>query len=167
MSSLPFTSPVEDSVPKVDGTVAVGEDLKFQRKWWRFESAIWGFFLFCLVCALLGLFGRGDLAKAKVSTADQTLMLDYERIERAGTPSIMPLHFGQSAIHDGRINVFISQSIVKRLGAQRISPQPALSTLSNGGITYTFAAEGPSVVEISLSTSFPGSQRFTMSFWGR
>jgi hypothetical protein len=166
VSSLPFTSPVEDSVPKVDGTVAVGEDLGFQRNWWRFEKAIWWFFLLILVCDVAGLFGRGYLAKASAHATDQTLVLDYERVERAGTPSIMTLHFDRSAIHDGHIQVFVSQSVVKELGAQRISPQPVLTTLNNGGMTYTFAADGPCIAEIALSPSFPGKHHFSMHVVG-
>src|SRR4051812_21473227 len=118
----PFITPVRDSVPKVSGDVAVGEDLNFQRKWWRFERAIWAFFLVILIADLLGAFGHGWLAKARRSTQDQTLTLDYERIERANTPSIMRLHFAPSAVRDGRIQVFVSQNVFRALGAQRIAP---------------------------------------------
>jgi hypothetical protein len=166
MASLPFESPVEDSVPKVDGSMAVGEDLAFQRKWWRFEKAIWIFFAVLLLCDLLGLFGRGYFAKAERSTSDQTLRLEFERVERASTPSIMTLHFGESAIRDGKVRVFVSQSVIKDLGAARISPQPVLSTINNGGITYTFAADGPAIVEIALSPSFPGRHHFSMQVAG-
>jgi hypothetical protein len=161
------TKPVEDSVPKVAGDIAVGEDLEFQRKWWRFEDAVWIFFLLILVCDLLGLFGRGWLAKAKRSTADHALTLDYERIERASTPSIMTLKFGPAAIQNRQIQVFISDSMVKPLGAQRISPQPAVSAVGNGGITYTFAAtQGPATVQIALEPSFPGRHSFRVQLLG-
>jgi len=166
MASIPFESPVEDSVPKVDGSVAVGEDLEFQRKWWRFEKAIWIFFGVLLICDLMGVFGRGYLAKAERSTPDHTLRLEFERVERAGTPSIMTLHFGEPAIREGKIRVFVSESVIKDLGAARISPQPVLSMLNEGGITYTFAADGPATVEIALSPSFPGRHRFSMHVLG-
>lgn len=38
------TKPVEDTVPKVNNEVAVGEDLNFQRAWWKVERGIWIFF---------------------------------------------------------------------------------------------------------------------------
>ena len=146
----PVESPVEDSVPKVSGDqtsgsdnesqLAVGEDLEFQRRWWRFESVVWSFFLLILIADVLGLFGRGWLAKAQRATPDHALTLDYERIERASTPSIMTLHFGPEAIHNHQIQLYISDSLVKPLGAQRISPQPQTSAVGNRGITYTFAA---------------------------
>ena len=167
MPAQPFTSPVQDSVPKVDQEIAVGENLEFQRKWWRFEQIIWSVFLMILVCDLLGLFGRGWLSKATLVTTDQTLKLDYERMERADTPSIMTLHFSGQAIHDGRIQVFVSHGIVGPLGAQRISPQPMVSAVGDGGITYTFAATAaPAVVQIALKPSFPGPHRFKIQMIG-
>lgn len=163
----PTTTPIADSVPKVENDIAVGEDLEFQRKWWRFERGVWIFFLVLLICDVLGLFGRGWLAKAQRATPDHALVLDYERIERASTPSIMTLHFAPAAIHGGQIQLFVSESLYKPLGAQRIAPQPAVSALTNGGLTYTFAAtSGPNTVEIALEPSFPGVHRFRMQLLG-
>jgi hypothetical protein len=167
MPTTEFSSPVEDSVPKVSNELAVGENLDFQRKWWRFERAIWLFFLLLLICDLLGLFGRGWLAKARRSTPDGALVLDYERIARASTPSVMTLNFGPDAIRNGHIQVFISDSLVKPLGAQRISPQPAVSAVGNGGITYTFdATQAPALVQIALEPSFPGLHPFRIDLAG-
>jgi hypothetical protein len=166
MPGNPKTSPVEDSVPK-SGGVAVGENLDFQRKWWKFERIVWCIFVVLIVCDLLGLFGRGWLANAKAATPDGALNLEYERIERASTPSIMTLHLGQPAIHDGKIRIYISDSIVRPLGAQRISPQPEVSTLVEGGISYTFAAtSAPSTVQIALEPSFPGLHTFRLQVLG-
>lgn len=162
-----MTKPVEDTVPKVDNSVAVGEDLEFQRRWWRFEHVVWSFFLLILICNMLGLFGRGYLAKAKRSAADQTINLSYERIERANTSSIMSVSFGQQAIRDGQIHLFVSDSIAKQLGAQRVVPQPASSTVGDGGITYAFPATSlPASVDIALSPSKPGVHEFTMGVPG-
>jgi hypothetical protein len=167
MSHIPFTKPVEDSVPKVGREIAVGEDMEFQRRWWRFERIVWPILLLIVVIDLLGGFGRGWLANARRTTPDQALTLNYERIERASTPSIMTLKFGPSAIHDGKINVFVSDSIVKPLGAQRIAPQPAASRIGNDGITYTFpVTELPASAQIALEPSFPGLHKFTMQVEG-
>ena len=166
MSTQPFTTPAGDRIPKVDNKVAVGENLEFQRKWWRFEKVIWAFFLLILIADVLGLFGRGWLAKA-VKSDESTVTLEYERFARASTPSIMTFHFGPNAIHDGRIQLYVSQSVIKKLGAQRVSPQPISSTLGNDGITYTFVASGlPATVEIELQPSFPGIQHFLVQVPG-
>jgi len=152
--------PIEDSVPKV-GPIAVGENLDFQRKWWRFEHIVWSIFLVILVCDLLGLFGRGWLAKATRTTSDGAMTVRYERLERTSTPSVITLQFGSAAIANGNIQFFVSDSLVKGLGAERIAPEPALSTIGNGGILYTFAAtKSPAMVQIQLEPSFPGMHQF-------
>lgn len=161
MANQAATKPIEDSVPKVGDAIAVGENLEFQRTWWRFERILWSFFLLLLICDLAGLFGRGWLAKAKRQTPDHALTLDYERIERASTPSIMTLKFGPAAIRNGHIQVFVNDSLVKPLGAQRIAPQPAVSAIGDDGITYTFdATRAPATVQIQLEPSFPGLHDF-------
>ena len=151
--------PVQDSIPKVDSAVAVGEDLEFQRKWWRFERGVWIVFALLIVADISGVFGRGPLAKAQRHT--ESLTLNYERIERSATPSTMSFRFSLSAIQDGHVHLFVSQSVIKQLGAQRISPQPETSTLSDGGVTYTFpAASTNALVELSLEPSLPGVYHF-------
>ena len=163
----PFRRPVVDSVPKVADEVAVGEDLNFQRKWWKFERIIWVFFLLVLVCDVLGLFGRGWLAKGKRSTPDQALTLDYERVERSASPSIMTLHFGPAAAHNGHIQVFVGNDVIRGLGARRISPQPATSALTDGGITYTFdSGSTPTIAEIALQPMFPGRHKIRVQLPG-
>ena len=65
MVSGSFTKPVEDSVAKVNDEIAVGEDLEFQRKWWRFENIAWIFFALIIVLDVAGLFGRGRLCQGR------------------------------------------------------------------------------------------------------
>ncbi|MFC6645590.1 hypothetical protein ACFQBQ_08345 [Granulicella cerasi] len=165
-SSTP-TTPIEDSVPKIDEKIAVGENLEFQRTWWKFERVVWTLFLLILIADVLGVFGRGWLSKGRVSDAAQTLTVDYEHVARASTPSIMTLHFGPNAIHNGHVQLYVSDSIVKPLGAQRISPQPAVSSVGRDGITYTFdATELPASVQIALEPSFPGRHPFKLQVVG-
>ena len=124
MATKTLTKPVQDSVAKVNDEVAVGEDLDFQRKWWRFENAAWVFFTLIIILDLCGLFGRGPIAKAERHTADGTVDVKYERIERTDSPSILSISFGQSAIQDGKIRLYVSNSLVKPLGTQRVIPAP-------------------------------------------
>jgi len=167
MREIPFENRVGDSVPKVRDEVAVGEDLAFQRKWWRFEKIIWPILLAIVVVDLLGGFGRGWLAKARRSTPDDAMQVDYERVARGSTPSLMTLKFEQNAIHNGQIVFYVSDSLLKPLGAQRIAPQPAMSSVGNAGITYVFpASKAPAMVQIQLEPSFPGLHPFTVRLEG-
>lgn len=161
------TAPVSDSVPKINNEVAVGEDLKFQKKWWHFERAAWICFGAIVLMDLLGVFGRGPVAKAHVETADRSMDITYERIERFSTPSILTVHFGPGAIQNGKVVLWAGESLVKKLGNQRVVPQPAESRVGNGGIYYTFAAaELPAQVEFALSPSSPGTAEIQLQVPG-
>lgn len=150
------TKPVEDSVSKV-GDLAVGSDLDFQRKWWRFSNGVWIVFSCLIVADLLGCFGRGPLANASTSSADGSMAVKYERVERFSTPSILRIEFSPSAIHEGKVQLWASDSLVKPLGNQRIIPQPLTSVLEHGGISYTFQATStPASVEFALQPATPG-----------
>ena len=150
-----------DDVPLVDSTLAVGEDVPFQRKWWRFEKTVWTIFAIILVADLTGLLGRGPLANKKQDASYGSMSLKYERIERANTSSIVTVLPGASAIHDGKVQLYVSDTVLKELGAQRVIPQPLSSTVGNGGVTYTFAANStPVLVQIELKPSFIGSHHF-------
>jgi len=161
------TKPVEDSIARVNGEVAVGEDLDFQRKWWRFENAAWLVFSLIIILDLAGLFGRGPLAKAERRSSDGTLDVKYERIERTDSPSILTLQFGAQAIQDGKIKLYISQSLVKGLGTQRVIPEPEITTVGKAGLTYTFSAsEPPASVDLALEPSGPGIYDFVVGVVG-
>src|ERR1700733_14782998 len=137
MATKSFSGPVEDSVAKVNDEVAVGEDLDFQRKWWRFENAAWVIFALIIALDLAGLFGRGPIAKAERRSADGAIDVKYERIERTDSPSILSIQFGPSAIQDGKIHLYVSESLVKELGTQRVVPAPIETLIGDGGLTYT------------------------------
>jgi hypothetical protein len=110
MAAESFTKPVEESVAKVNNEVAVGEDLEFQKKWWRFENAAWVVFSLIIVLDVCGLFGRGPLAHAERRTADGTIDVKYERIERSDSPSIMTIRFARPSIQGGKIQLYVSDS---------------------------------------------------------
>jgi hypothetical protein len=116
---------------------------------------------------LAGLFGRGPLAKAHANTSGGTMVVDYERIERFSTPSIMTIHFGHSAVQDGKIQLWVSDSVVKELGNQRIVPEPVSSVIGNGGILYTFASTPlPDSIAFALQPANPGIWHFELRMPG-
>ena len=161
------TKPVEDSVERVNDEIAVGEDLTFQRKWWRFENAVWVFFTLIIVLDLAGLFGRGPIAKATRSAPDGSMLVKFERIERTSSPSILTVQFAQSAIHDGKIRLFVSNGLVKSLGTQRVIPAPQETVVGEGGLTYSFpASRPPASVDLELQPTGPGLFDFTVGVVG-
>lgn len=88
-------------------------------------------------------------------------------MERAFTPSVMSLEVNQGAIHNGQVKLYVSGSVVKELGAARISPQPLTSTIGNGGYTYVFpATASPATIQIALSPPSAGLRHFHVQVAG-
>ena len=83
------SKPVTDSVSKVNNDLAVGSDLAFQRRWWTFEFCVWTLFTILVVLGAIGCFGRGPVAKKQYKASDGSLDIQYERITRFGTPSLI------------------------------------------------------------------------------
>ncbi len=162
------TKPVEDTIGKVNNEIAVGADLNFQRKWWRFEFAVWIFFTILVIMDLLGCFGRGYLANARQRANDGSMDVQYERVERFGTSSVMTVQFGPDAIRDGKLQLWVSESLVKKLGAQRVVPQPAESVVGGGGILYTFPATAtPANLQFAFQPASVGLADLTMRVPGK
>ncbi len=167
MASSFASQPIKDSVAKVNDEVAVGEDLDFQRKWWRFEKGVWIVFTLILALDVLGVFGRGWAAKAQRAAADGSIDVKYERIERTSTPSIMTVNFDKSAIRDGEVSLYVGDSLVKQLGAQRVIPSPQTTAIGDGGLTYSFpATQVPASVEFALEPTGPGLRHFVIQVPG-
>jgi hypothetical protein len=153
--------PVQDTVPQINNELAVGEDLEFQRKWWRFEHVIWAVFTLIIIADVAGVFGRGPLAKTQMRSADGSVEVKYERVERFETPAVLSIKFGPQAIRDGKIQLWVSQDILKSLGVQRVVPQPESSALVSDGMLYTFPARGDqSTVEMQLQPTRLGRSQF-------
>ena len=162
------TKPVEDLGHRVDDAISVGEDLQFQEKWWKFENLVWSFFALLLVLDLLGVFGRGWLAKAEMTAADNSIHVKYERIERTMTPSVLRVEFGPTAAQDGKFKLYVSKSLIQVLGNARVAPQPETSEIGTDGYTYTFPAGSlPASVNFSLEPTGPGVYHFTIGVPGR
>ena len=162
-----MTRPVRDDDVSKGDEIAVGEDMEFQSRWWRFERFVWAFFTLVLIADLAGALGRGPLANAKGTAPDGSLTVKYERVERANSSSIVTVLPPPSAVHNGAVQLFVSETVLDRLGAQRVIPQPKDSVLGPGGVTYTFPASAqPTPIQIELKPSFIGLHHFTIGVPG-
>lgn len=145
------------SVGRVNDEIAVGTDIAFERKWWRLEKVVWTVMALLLVAGLSGAMGRGPLAKVNTQTPDNSLQMQYERFERYKTPSTLGLTLTGSAIQNHRALVWVSESLLKSLGTQRISPEPAVSEPGDNRTLYAFPAEdGEAKLQFTLEPGQPG-----------
>ncbi len=165
MNQVPFAEPVVDSVPKINQEVAVGEDLGFQRRWWKFEGVMWWAVAALLLLNLAGVFGRGPVAHARLS--NEAMVVKYDRVERTGTPSMLVVQLQPPVFEKKPIKLHVSQSLVEELGTQRVIPAPSDTALADGGLTYTFSAEkGPGSVEFALQPAKPGIHHYSLQVAG-
>ena len=150
--------------PDVENAIDVGEDLEFQRRWWRFERVVWTVFVLILIADCLGAFGEGWLAHSRLRVPGSGLDVQYERIVRASTPTKLTIHFNQAELAPAHaVQLFVSNSLVDDLGNQRIAPQPAVSAIGQSGIMYVFPWTGAeSSVLFSMQPSKPGVAHFTL-----
>lgn len=157
MAAEELTKTVEDTVSKVNDELAVGEDLEFQRRWWRAERVIWVFLAAILLLDIAGAFGRGYLARTDRTSPDGSIHAQYERVLRFGTQSKLKLDFGPAAVHDHKIQLWASESLASQLGSQQIVPQPSAGMPDQGGILYTFPVNSlPASVIIGLQPTAAG-----------
>lgn len=157
MSAPMSTRPVTDSVARINEEVAIGEDLAFQRRWWRFERIVWILFVLIIVLDLAGAFGRGPLANAEAHGPAKVLDVQYERIERSGTPSMMTVTIDSHAFRDGHANLFLSDSAVSGLGLRRVIPAPESTSVGKDRLTYQFpAGESAAVVRFEFEPAGAG-----------
>jgi len=141
----------------------VGEDIRFQRRVWRFQRFGWGAMALLVLFAVLGAFGGGPLAKASSRSADGTFEVEWERIERIGsdsrlrirtlTPPTAPLTL---RLEDGLAEVMLSS----------IEPQPRGESRAPGRVWLRFdpPAEGHAAeIVLNLRSSRPGIVRGTLA----
>jgi hypothetical protein len=80
--------------------------------------------------------------------------IEYERVERFGTPSVLTVKMDPQAIQNRQVQLWASESLVKPLGNQRVVPQPDHSEIGNAGVLYTFpASKSPASIEFQLQPS--------------
>lgn len=155
---------VSDSVGKINGEVAVGADFPFQRRWWRFERAVWVFFGLAVIAGLSGALGNsGPLAHGYYRSEDGFFTVEYERVPHYGTPFRVMLHAGPSSIREGRISVWLSRESIRDLGFQRSIPSADAVTVDENGTTLSFPAGGQhGDIELMFKPATAGRQRLEM-----
>lgn len=142
----------------------IREDMTVQRRSWRAERV--GFALMALViaAALLGLFGSGPLARTNASSADGTLTVAYNRLDRHLTPAELTvmLRPRQGKAEPWR-TLWLGESFMRAVQIEGIHPQPTeAQAAGNSGMLLRFAATDPDgtvTVRLSLQMQSLGLTR--------
>jgi hypothetical protein len=136
-----------------------GDDLEFEKIWWRVEVGIWVFLVLFIGTAATGLLGRGPLAKEKVSSADGRLVVNYDRISRFKTPSETIVQISPGEVKDHEVSLWMNDTILKHLGLSQVVPQPERTEPGPDGVMYTWHVADATTsfaVRLDLQPDQPG-----------
>ena len=132
---------VSDTVGKVNDEVAVGEDLRFQERWWIVERALWVVFLLVIAAGVSGILGRGGVfSRGYFAAPDGSCTVEYERVAHFGTPLRLILHFNPAGQQQHDFALWMGRESARELGFQRSIPAPANAVLDDDGETLLFPA---------------------------
>jgi hypothetical protein len=147
---------------RVDGVLDVGEDIDFERRWWRMERAIRVVQGLLLVVGLAGILGRGPLNEADAQSERQGLRVHYERVARFRTPTVLDITIKRPALTDSTARIWVSQRYLDAVPVSRTLPQPREVMLVADGQVYVFPvapAADSAQLRFYLEPGSLGSQR--------
>ena len=124
--------------------IDINQDMDYQWHEWRIQRIAWVFFGATLLAALLGLLGQGPLSTARIDAPDGSLALDYERIDRANTPTGLTLTLGPNVAPGGVARIFFSRELMDRISVEEVLPEPESVETSVDGVTYAFEVKDAS-----------------------
>ena len=119
------------------------EDLRFQRRNWRIERIAWAVLASIIVAAALGLFGNGPVGSRKVTTADGTLSLEYQRFWRLQSPMTLNVEVRPATAESTRATIYLTRSYIDAMDISRITPQPERVEAQAVELAYVFALAEP------------------------
>jgi hypothetical protein len=101
-----------------------------------------------VAAGLVGVFGRGWLSAAVVSTADDSLRLEYERTGRVSAPIRLRVLLRHAVDGGDKVRFWLSRDYLDGVQLQQISPVPERTEIGADRVVYTFAAakRSPSTV---------------------
>lgn len=101
----------------------VHEDMRLQRRSWRFERVGWFGLLALIGLTLAGLFSKGPLSEVEPQTADHTLKVKYERFSRNGAQD--DLVITSSGLPGEMRYLVLGGELLEGLSIESLNPQPA------------------------------------------
>lgn len=134
---------IDTSKPEPDirgeGEIQLDEDRDFQQREWRGQRIGWAVMLLIVLAALLGLFGRGPLARATIGGEGDPVRLRYDRLTRHSSPAVLDIRLGAGvADEDGEVRLWLEREYMREMQVEEIAPEPESMEASENGIVYVF-----------------------------
>lgn len=135
-------------------THPVEEDMRLQRRVWRFERIGWVVLLLVIALTLGGLFSKGPLSSVEVSTPDGSLSVKYERFNRNGAGDDMVI------TSTGRPNeqrdLVLGKELLEGNSLESLNPLPGLSRSDGGDLVIPMRSDAQGVATLYLSVRSNG-----------
>lgn len=143
------------AMPKEPRELELDQDPLFQRANWRFERIGWAAMAILLLAAGLGLFGKGPLSHATVSTANAHL--SYQRFSHWESPE--RLAFSVQTQADQTI-LRLSRTYLERVWVEDITPAPIATRALPEWIEFRFqTGRGHAAIAFHIQPQAFGLQR--------
>ncbi len=134
------------------GNLHINQDLRFQKRMWRIERGGWAAMALLVLSASAGLFGQGPVSRAIVGDPS-SLMVDYERFVRYGSPLQLRVSLPHINTPDGSLSLKLNREFLNRVRVSSITPHPTAEALLSDGVRYDFTVapgEGTALVTVHL-----------------
>lgn len=124
------------------GDLEVAEDMKAQRRNWRFQAVGSVFMVLLALAGLLGLLGgTGPLSRATAGNGGGPLSVtEYERFLRFGKPSTLEVRLEEAATGGAETRVWLDRDYVRGVEFQEIDPEPVSVETTPGRVYYELDA---------------------------
>ena len=110
----------------------VREDMRLQRKVWRFERLGWYGLVVLIVLTLAGLFSKGPLSTTQVRSADGQLRVEYQRFLRNGSSDALVIHAQGTARTP--LEVEINGELLQGFDVEMLQPPPLKASTAGEGV---------------------------------
>jgi hypothetical protein len=144
----------QEAAPPV-AIVGLDEDMVFQHREWRWQRVGRVAVAVFVLAACLGLLGgAGPFNRTEARADDDSLIVEYDRVIRAGTPTTVQLNAAAAADY-----CLISPALFDALDIERIVPAPQEVVREQGSVRLHFTAPVAAGSSVRIDASAPGPGR--------
>lgn len=114
----------------------IHEDMRHQQLEWDIERVGWILMAVFVLAALTGLLGYGPVSKASAGAG--SLVVEYDRFQRAKAPSDYRIRADAGLARDGVLRLRMDESLLGHVEIDHIEPQPSTVEAGPGFRTFVF-----------------------------
>jgi hypothetical protein len=122
------------------GELDVGQDLAFEKRWWKIERSGWAVMLLVLVAAILGFLGPGLLTKKTAGKRNGPLWLEYYAFARYQAPMKLAVQVSPEAVTEKEVRLWLDRQYVEAIQIEHVDPEPESVAIAGERFVYTFKA---------------------------